>query len=76
MGEIHDLAARRLTARGRSKPPDWRDWDHLHAHLLRENDYFVTLDKGVLCMADELKVWFGICVWKPDELVGLFDGQT
>ena len=49
------------------KPPDWRDWDHLHAHYLRRRDVFLTWDGGILDCADELKGKLDIVVMRPEK---------
>ena len=49
------------------KAPDWRDWDHLHAHYLRRRDVFLTWDGGILDCADELKGKLDIVVMRPEE---------
>ena len=49
------------------KPPDWRDWDHLHAHYLRRRDVCLTWDGGILDCADELKGKLDIVVMRPEE---------
>lgn len=58
-------------ARGRipkkKREPDWRDFDHLHAHMLQERDLFLTWDEGVLCLGPELRERFGIRVMSPDD---------
>ena len=48
------------------EPPDWRDWDHLHSHFLQGRDYFLTWDKGILCLEQELRELFGIVVLLPE----------
>jgi hypothetical protein len=47
--------------------PDWRDLDHLHAHLLLKRDIFLTWDKAIIQLADELKDRFEIVVLRPDD---------
>ena len=49
------------------KPPDWRDWDHLHAHYLLKRDVFLTWDKGIICLADDLRARFGVVVGRPED---------
>jgi hypothetical protein len=44
------------------KIPDWRDLDHLYAHLLQGRDIFLTWDEGILGLSEELKARFGIVV--------------
>ena len=50
------------------EPPDWRDLDHLEAHYRARRDKFVTLDKGILKLADKLSQ-LGIVVISPEELL-------
>jgi predicted nucleic acid-binding protein len=59
-------AAKLATQRGET-PPDWRDWDHLHAHYLLKRDVFLTWDNGIICLSKELKDKFDINVISPDE---------
>jgi len=49
------------------QPPDWRDWDHLHAHYLLHRDAFLTWDEGIICLREHLKDKFNIVVMKPEE---------
>ena len=48
-------------------PPDFRDWDHLHAHLLQGRDVFLTWDRRVLDIRDALRARFGVRVMMPEE---------
>jgi len=57
-----DLARKRV-----GKVPDWRDWDHVHAHLLQRRDLFLTWDQGILCLQPELREQFGIHIMSPDD---------
>jgi hypothetical protein len=43
--ELQKRADAELLRRGRATVPDWRDWDHVHAHFLRHRDIFLTWDK-------------------------------
>ena len=54
-----------LQRRGR-KPPDWRDWDHLHAHYLSGRSVFLTWDKRILQIASDLRARLGIDVKSPE----------
>ena len=47
--------------------PDWRDWDHLHAHYLGRRDVFLTWDGGILDCSDELKGELDIVVMPPEK---------
>jgi hypothetical protein len=51
---------------GNPKLPDWRDWDHLHAHMLQGRDVFLTWDKAILRLGDRLQS-FGIRVTTPQQ---------
>jgi len=57
------------------KPPDWRDWDHLHAHYLLRRDAFLTWDGGIVCLAETLKDRFGIVVMTPEQYLQAFDAE-
>jgi hypothetical protein len=51
----------------RGKTPDYRDWLHLHAHLIQRRDAFLTWDKGVLDLGEELRrAGFPIHVATPE----------
>ncbi len=63
---LTELAAERIKG-GRKRPPDWRDWDHLHSHYLLKRDVFLTWDEGILSVAEELETSFGIIVMKPED---------
>lgn len=43
--ELRQRADAELLRRGRARVPDWRDWDHVHAHFLTHRDVFLTWDK-------------------------------
>jgi hypothetical protein len=53
--------------RGQTPLPDKRDFDHLHAHLAKGRDVFLTWDKAVLSLADDLKAFLGVSVQSPEE---------
>lgn len=59
-----ELKAR--TARTGKKVPDWRDLDHVQAHFLQDRDAFLTWDKPILALAEELRSRFGIVVMPPE----------
>ena len=46
---------------------DWRDWDHLHAHMLQNRDLYLTWDRRVLDAGDMLRERFGLRVATPEE---------
>ena len=46
--------------------PDWRDWDHLHAHYLLRRDVFLTWDKAILAAGGELQTALGALVMAPE----------
>jgi hypothetical protein len=48
-------------------PPDWRDWDHLHAHMLSGRDAFLTWDRAVLGVGEVLRERFGLRVTTPEK---------
>jgi len=54
-----------FASRGQA-PPDWRDWDHLHAHYLQDRDIFITWDGAILAIAADLQREFGIIVLPPE----------
>lgn len=59
-----ELAQQRV---GRRRIPNWKDWDHLHIHLLTRRDFFLTWDTGILCLASELKSMFSVIVMPPED---------
>jgi len=66
-----ELAKHRITAKMRAKPPSWEDLNHLLGHQVQGRDYFLTWDRGILLIADELKGKHGISVMAPDEYVAI-----
>jgi hypothetical protein len=58
-----------LSATKGGRIPDWRDWDHLHAHYLQGRDIFLTWDRGILQIAEGLNLEFGIVVMTPDQFI-------
>ena len=63
--------AQALAENRRSKPPDWRDWDHLHTHYLLRRDIFLTWDQGIICIAEDLRLRFQIVIMRPEEYLQL-----
>ncbi len=61
---------------GKKHLPDWRDWDHLHAHYLLKRDVFLTWDEGIICLAQELKDRFGVVVMKPEKFLEDFNSYS
>lgn len=53
--------------RGEPPLPDKRDFDHLHAHFARERDVFLTWDKAVVSLRDDLKAHLGVTVQRPEQ---------
>jgi hypothetical protein len=51
------------------KLPDWRDWDHLHAHMLQGRTVFVTWDRPILRLSQVLRDRFGIRVQAPEDFL-------
>lgn len=49
------------------KNPDWRDFDHLHSHLLQGRDFFLTWDSKIHHFAKDLSSLWGIEVRRPEE---------
>lgn len=49
------------------KEPDWRDFDHLHAHMLEGRDFFLTWDSKIRHFAKELSTLWGVDVRKPED---------
>jgi len=68
--------AQALAKQRGKKPPDWRDWDHLHAHYLLHQDVFLTWDEGVICLSDDLRTQFGVVVMRPEEYLHLASNST
>jgi hypothetical protein len=66
------LAASRLPTRGAPGSMDWRDWDHLHFHLVNGRRHFVTLDTRILSVALDFGERFGMRVLTPEEAVDKF----
>ena len=58
------------------KPPDWRDWDHLHAHYLLHREVFLTWDEGIACLGETLKNRFDVLVMKPEEYLQALSGEN
>jgi hypothetical protein len=55
--------------------PDWRDWDHLHAHLLQERKILLTWDGPILRLKDVLQDRFGMRVERPEEFLAEVDTE-
>jgi hypothetical protein len=51
---------------GDPKLPDWRDWDHLHAHMLKGRTVFLTWDRPIHRLSEPLQDRFGIRVQTPE----------
>lgn len=58
---------------GDAKLPDWRDWDHLHAHMLQERTVFLTWDRPILRLCQDLPDCFGIRVQAPEDFLEEID---
>lgn len=65
--EAQKAAEAELRRRGRTKLPDWRDWDHLHAHFLQGRDVFLTWDKRLLEAAELLSGPFAVTAMTPED---------
>jgi hypothetical protein len=48
------------------KPPDGRDWNHLHAHYAKRRDFFLTWDEPLLELGELLQPGFSLGVTRPD----------
>jgi hypothetical protein len=59
--------------KGDAKLPDWRDLDHLHAHMLQERTVFLTWDRPILRLSQDLQDRFGIRVQAPEEFLEEID---
>lgn len=55
-------------------PPEYLDWDHLHAHYISGRDIFVTEDKKILKIGCQLKA-LGIRVMRFEELLRLIENN-
>lgn len=53
-------------------PPEYLDWDHIHAHYISGRDIFVTEDKKILKVGCQLKE-LGIRVMRFEELLSLIE---
>jgi hypothetical protein len=49
--------------------PDGRDFDHLHAHMLQERDFFLTWDKAILRLKETLWTKWHIRACKPEDFL-------
>lgn len=58
------------------KPPDWRDWDHLHAHYLLQRNVFLTWDEGIICLSKYLREQFSVVVMRPEEYLRITDADN
>ena len=57
------------------KAPDWRDQDHLHTHYLMGRDVFLTWDRGILRLANDLNEEFGIVIMAPEDYLQEHEDQ-
>ncbi len=55
-------------------PPEYLDWDHLHAHYMSGRDIFVTEDKKLLKVGCQLEE-FGIRVMRFEDLLRLIENN-
>ncbi len=53
-------------------PPNWKDFDHLHAHYLNKRDIFLTWDKGIHHFKNILKKYFDLIIMTPEEFLREF----
>ena len=54
-------------------PPGYLDWDHLHAHYLSGRDLFLTDDKKILKIKEQLKEELGIIVMNLEDFLNSFE---
>ena len=54
------------------RSPGWKDMDHLHTHFVAGRDIFVTSDKGILKLAQELREKFHILIAEPSGFMDLY----
>jgi hypothetical protein len=73
--EFEDFRLQLESARkeGDARLPDWRDWDHLHAHMLQGRTVFLTWDRAILRLSQVLQDRFGIRVQAPEDFLGEID---
>jgi hypothetical protein len=64
---LTEQADAELRRRGRTKLPDWRDWDHLHGHFLKHRDVFLSWDKRLIEGASILAKQLPITAMAPDD---------
>ena len=57
-------------------PPDWRDWNHLHAHYLKRRDVFLTWDGAILKCAHQLQAELNLTVMNPEDYVAILETQV
>ena len=57
------------------KPPGYLDWDHLHAHYLSGRDIFLTDDKKILKIKDQLKEELNIVVMNLEDFLNSFESN-
>ena len=57
------------------KPPDRRDWDHVHTHYICKRDVFLTWDKKVLKAAHGFQSVHGVVLMKPEEFLKEWEQQ-
>lgn len=55
--------------RASQKPPDWRDFDHIHAHFLLQRDVFLTWDGQILNISKDLHDQLGIVIMSPESFL-------
>jgi hypothetical protein len=75
--EFEDFRRELESARTERDPklPDWRDWDHLHAHMLQERTVFLTWDRAILRLREPLHARFGIRVQTPEDFLAEIDAS-
>ena len=56
-------------------PPGYLDWDHLHAHYLSGRDIFLTDDKKILKIKDQLNEELGTVVMNLEDFLNSFESN-
>lgn len=70
-----EAADAELRRRGRAQLPDFRDWDHLHAHFLQGRDVFLTWDRRLLEAAEIIAGRLATRTMKPGDYLASRDQQ-
>ena len=74
LAEFIDRMSGRCSSRGIPEP-DWRDWDHIHAHYVQGRDVFLTWDRAILSLTTDLADEFALKVMKPEDYLQHLDEE-